>query len=101
MFRSTLATALALFASHAPNTAIAVTVGCFQEGECTDSLYLGYTDTADAQACLEFCRDTLSCSTFTHYSDSGACFAFNECSYFDSSSCYDCLSGEATCPDLR
>ena len=76
-------------------------VGCFVPGECTNALFLDYTNEAeDAQACLEFCQDTPDCAQFTHFADSNGCNAFANCPAV-STACTDCYSGDATCPDLR
>ena len=38
-----------------------------------------------------------SCYQFTHYGDSGACFAWDICTSFSTASCSDCISGDSTC----
>ena len=76
-------------------------IGCFVEGECVDSLFLDFSETEDAQGCLEFCQNSLNCNHFTYYSDSNGCFSFLNCNALSESTCDDCLSGESSCPDLR
>ena len=99
-FEFLLCLGLAL-AQFPANAAQSTSVGCFVEGECASSLFVEYTNTEDAQSCLEFCRTVLNCHHFTHYADSDACFAFLNCNELSANSCDDCLSGDAVCPDLR
>ena len=76
-------------------------IGCFISGECTNSPFIDYTDTDDAQGCLEFCQSFLNCNQFTHYSDTKGCFAFYNCAQLSDEGCTTCISGDVTCPDLR
>ena len=76
-------------------------IGCFVEGECTNSFYVAATDTDDIQGCLDFCRDSPGCNFFTHYNVSSGCFAFQNCVEFTAADCADCVSGDQSCPDLR
>ena len=74
-------------------------IGCFVDYECTKSQSLDYTNTESAQACLQFCQDTLNCDAFTYYAGSSGCLAFLECGELDV--CDDCQSGDVVCADLR
>ena len=74
-------------------------IGCFIPGECTQSLFLDYSNAEDAQACLEFCQETAECSKFTYFSDTNGCNAYANCPEM-STECTDCISGDSTCPDI-
>ncbi len=70
---------------------------CFEEGECTQSLFLGDYPSEDAQTCLELCQYYLECEYFTWYGDEEKCVVFANCDVFSNNTCSNCLSGARTC----
>ena len=77
-------------------------VGCFTDGECLDSVTVGFTGgVSSSQECHEFCQMTPNCNYFTHYKSDDLCFAFLNCNTFSGTGCNDCVSSEVNCPDLQ
>ncbi len=70
---------------------------CFEEGECTQSLYVGSSGAEDAQTCLELCREDKNCLYFTFYGDEEECTNFGNCEVFSTDTCSNCVSGASTC----
>ncbi len=74
-------------------------IECFADGECTQSLFIGQWPAADAQECLEICRDEDECTFFTYYGqDDDICMGLANCVVLDDKTCTDCYSGNSTCP---
>ncbi len=73
--------------------------GCFEEGECTESLMLDFTmGIENVQACLELCQVDSECEYFTYYKDDDeTCMTFANCETFSTDSCNNCYSGSSTC----
>ncbi len=70
---------------------------CFEEGECTQSLFVGEYPAEDAQTCLELCRENTDCEYFTYYGDESQCVNFGNCVVFSDDTCSNCVSGASTC----
>ncbi len=70
---------------------------CFEEGECTQSLFVGSYGAQDAQECLEVCKSDKNCLFFTFYGDEEECTNFSNCEVFSNDTCSNCVSGASTC----
>ena len=72
---------------------------CNLTGECIDSDVVAeyYTDTE--KDCLKACKETTNCAWFTFVESADFCFLFSECKKLSNATCFDCISGEVTCPD--
>ncbi len=72
--------------------------GCFEEGECTESLLLDQVDgVEDEQVCLDLCQENNDCEYFTYYADDGTCMILANCENFSTDTCSNCYSGGKNC----
>ncbi len=73
-------------------------IGCFVNGECTESPYVQDWSVTDAQECLQLCQKFDGCEYFTYYGLDDYCLGFSACVELSQGSCQECYSGNATCP---
>ena len=76
-------------------------IGCYERGECLESVNVGFGLSDSVQECHKFCQGTTDCNYFTHYSDESLCFMFLDCAEFPGSNCTDCVTAEVTCDNLQ
>lgn len=73
------------------------TDGCFQDGECRESIHLGGLEVRDEYACLDACADDPECKWTTFYGGTGYCQMFSDCTILDNVYCSDCLTASRGC----
>ena len=76
-------------------------IGCYVDGECVNSVSVGFFTSNGTTSCYDFCQDTTGCNYFTNHPSIDLCFAFLDCVNFSNEECTDCTSGEAICPVLK
>ena len=76
-------------------------IGCYVDGECLNSVSVGFYSSNGTTSCYDFCKDTPGCNYFTNYPTESLCFAFLDCVNFSPENCADCTSGEVSCPALE
>ena len=72
---------------------------CRISGECVDSDVVTEFYTDSAKECLRACKNTTNCTWYTFVNSVDFCFLFTECNEIRYDTCFDCISGEVTCPD--
>lgn len=75
-------------------------IGCYIDGECMNSVSVGFYSSNGTSSCYDFCQTTNGCNYFTNYLSANLCFAFLDCVLFNGDNCDDCTSGESVCPGL-
>ena len=100
MIQSNLIPLLLLVAAASPVFAQNETIGCFVDGECQGGTTTGISIVPTANECLAFCDTLDTCSFFTFENSGGICVSYLDCPEVTNATCFDCLSGDASCPDL-
>ena len=72
---------------------------CNLSAECIDSDVVTEYHTDTAKDCLKACKATPDCAWYTFVESADFCFMFSECKKLSNATCFDCISGEVTCPD--
>ena len=100
MIQSNILPVLLLVAAASPALAQNGTIGCFVDGECQGGTTTGISIVTTVNDCLAFCDSLETCSFFTFENAGGICVTYLDCPDVSNATCFDCLSGDAGCPDL-
>ncbi len=73
---------------------------CSLAGQCLESLFITEATTANAQGCLEECKENQACQWFTYKPANDVCDLFKTCGYVSNENCPDCLSGQKECDSV-
>ena len=72
---------------------------CRINGECVDSDVVTEFYADNSKECLRACKNTTNYQWYTYVNSANFCFIFSNCNEIRNDTCFDCISGEVTCPD--
>jgi hypothetical protein len=67
---------------------------CFETGACSNSYHVDGDSKPNKNDCLQYCKESQSCSWFTYYPSFEYCQLFANCSTLEVELCPTCVSGQ-------
>ena len=73
---------------------------CHIPGECVAGFFLGAEVKASYSECLDACKSYENCQWISYYESTQECVYYVDCQSISNDGCFDCTTGEATCPSI-
>jgi hypothetical protein len=100
IFQTAITSLVFLAASASPALGQNDTIGCFVPGECQGGTTTGISIVPTVNECLDFCDTVTDCAYFTFEIAGQVCVVYSDGPELSAETCFDCVSGDALCPDL-